>query len=251
MADSKNAREIFDFHIGAHYSTLDICQPSLLELGPGGSLITGVLARHIGFDKVYLVDVGDFAISEPAVYRNLMIELDHKDLDIFDRAILSGAKVTSALSEVGVVYLTDGIESLRQLPSQSVDFSFSNDVLEHVSYRDILGELVELHRLHRPGTITSHRIDYKDHLGGGLNHLRFSNRIWESRLFPNQGFYTNRLRHCDIKDIMFEAGFTILSENIESWDQLPLPINLLATEFLEYTLEELLVREACLVLRKS
>ena len=39
----------------------------------------------------------------------------------------------------------------------------------------------------------SHQIDLRDHLGGGLNNLRFSDSLWESNFFVKSGFYTNRI----------------------------------------------------------
>ena len=39
----------------------------------------------------------------------------------------------------------------------------------------------------RPGGLCSHVVDLKDHLGGALNNLRFSQRVWESRTMAGSG----------------------------------------------------------------
>jgi hypothetical protein len=49
-----------------------------------------------------------------------------------------------------------------------------------------------LGRALKPGGICVHRVDLKDHLGGGLSTLRFTDAIWESVLLRMSGFCTNR-----------------------------------------------------------
>ena len=55
----------------------------------------------------------------------------------------------------------------------------------------------------------SHNADLKDHLGGALNNLgsalnnlRFSDCLWESEFMVKSGFYTNRLQHQDILNLL-------------------------------------------------
>ena len=65
---------------------------------------------------------------------------------------------------------------LAHLPTNSVDFCLSNAVLEHVPKRDLALVAAELFRVLNRNGICVHRVDLKDHLGGGLNNLRFSGR---------------------------------------------------------------------------
>lgn len=44
-------------------------------------------------------------------------------------------------------------------------------------------------------------------LGGALNHLRVLERLWESRLMAESGFYTQRLRYSEMLALFNEAGF--------------------------------------------
>jgi hypothetical protein len=58
-------------------------------------------------------------------------------------------------------YLTDGLTSVRMIPSTSVDFVWSNAVLPYARRYEFLPFLRELRRLQRPAGIGSHRIPIK------------------------------------------------------------------------------------------
>jgi len=51
----------------------------------------------------------------------------------------------------------------------------------------VLDTMNEYCRVLSSDGIASHRIDLKDHLGGSLNNLCFSVRVWESDFSFNQG----------------------------------------------------------------
>jgi ubiquinone/menaquinone biosynthesis C-methylase UbiE len=59
-------------------------------------------------------------------------------------------------------YLTAGLASLRQIPSESVDFIWSHAVLQHVRRHEFLPVLRELRRVQRPGGVSSHCISITD-----------------------------------------------------------------------------------------
>ena len=119
-------------------------------------------------------------------------------------------------------YHTGGLESLRAIPDNSVDFIWSQAVLEHVRKADFLDTLREMQRVLGTHGVCSHRIDLTDHLGGSLNNLRFSYRIWESTLFSSSGFYTNRIRYSEMLRLFGEAGFDVQVCGIDRWPSLPI-----------------------------
>jgi SAM-dependent methyltransferase len=119
-------------------------------------------------------------------------------------------------------YLTGGLESLRSIPSGSVDFIFSQAVLEHVRRKEFEPIFREFYRLLRPDGYSSHVIDWKDHLGYSLNSLRFPDSVWEGNWFANSGFYTNRLRHGEITKLAEQVGFTVETLDTVTWPQLPI-----------------------------
>lgn len=80
-------------------------------------------------------------------------------------------------------YFTDGLSSLRSIPTHSIDFIFSQAVLEHLRKHEFLDMMKELRRILKPTGICSHQVDLKDHLGGALNNLTFL------KSFGNLTFY--------------------------------------------------------------
>jgi hypothetical protein len=58
-------------------------------------------------------------------------------------------------------YLTEGLTSVRMIPSTSVDFVWSNAVLPYARRDEFLPFLRELRRIQRPAGIGSHRIPIK------------------------------------------------------------------------------------------
>jgi predicted SAM-dependent methyltransferase len=138
-------------------------------------------------------------------------------------------------------YLTNGLKSLRTIPSSSVDFMWSQAVLEHVRRSEFLDTMVELRRIVRGNGACSHRIDLRDHLGGQLNHLRFSEQVWESDFMSTSGFYTNRIRFPKMMELFREAGFEPKVMQKDTWDQLPTARSLMDEAFREYSDSDLCV----------
>ena len=96
----------------------------------------------------------------------------------------------------------------------------------------------------------SHVVDFKDHLGGALNNMRFSSSLWEKEWFASySGFYTNRIRLQEMIAICEEIGFMVDVVNLERWDSLPIERKHLADEFTNLKDEDLKVSGAHLVMR--
>ena len=211
-----------------------------LELGPGDSLASALIARAFGASRTYLVDAGPFASGTAvARYNDLCDALAERGRPI------AGAPFTTVdamLAAVGATYLTRGLDSLRSIASQSVELVFSQAVLEHIALDEFDATIAELYRISRPGGVSSHRVDLQDHLAHGLNSLRFSRSIWESRLFATSGFYTNRLRARDVVDGFTRAGFVVLERVDERWPSLPLRPRQLHPDFAALPESELLIR---------
>ena len=222
---------------------------TVLELGPGDSLYTAVIARAYGAVRCYLVDTGDYASHDLESYRALARFLSDRGLNA---PSLGEAKtLQDVLTICDAVYLTNGLESLRCLPAASVDFLFSNAVLEHIRKHDWRDMLAETRRLLKPQALCSHRVDLGDHLGGGLNNLRFPERVWESEFMANSGFYTNRIRFSEMLALFRQAGFAIEVKQVLRWDSLPTPRNRLHQDFRSLPDEDLLVYGFDAVLRPS
>lgn len=119
--------------------------------------------------------------------------------------------------------ITNGFESWREIAAESVDLIFSQAVLEHVRKREFLETQEECFRVMKRGAVASHRVDLRDHLGGALNNLRFSEWVWESEFFARSGFYTNRIQMGEMLHLFTCAGFEVQLIETQRWPVLPTP----------------------------
>jgi hypothetical protein len=96
-----------------------------------------------------------------------------------------------------------------------------------------------------------HSVDLKNHLGGGLNNLRFSESVWEGSLFSRSGFYTNRIRFEKMLNIFTQAGFICTLPRNLHWESLPTARTKLDAAFSQLTDDDLLVSGFDVVLKKA
>ncbi len=244
--------------------------PVLLELGPGFSLISALLGDLFGARQVILIDVGEYA-SLPQKLKTGILERIETALDTpasspeqekpehqlirlsTQRSLITIEEIRDKvktfsqmenprqyLAEQGILnYRTGGLQSLREIPPETVHFSFSQAVLEHVLREEFTETLEQIFRMTIPGGLSRHVVDFKDHLAGSLNSLKFSQARWERKAVYHSTFYTNRLRCSDVKKAFQQAGW----ETVESWDRmwesLPVAREKLHPDFQHYSDEEL------------
>lgn len=236
MDDPKSALDTFQKHLSD--SILPTKPFVFMELGPGDSLFSGIIAAFKGASESYLIDNGDWVSKDVTKYLR-MIEF------LFGAEYLAKLKIEN-LEDIKKIFnihhLTHGLEDLKKLPDQLIDVSFSNAVLEHVYVDEMTGTFKELRRISKNNAISSHYIDFKDHLAYSLNNLRFSRDFWERPLVKKSGIYTNRLRFSDIEKIAGETGFKMDVIKLEKWSELPLQRNKIHPSFSSYTSEELLIQ---------
>jgi SAM-dependent methyltransferase len=158
--------------------------------------------------------------------------------------------ISSILKAYNAQYCTKGIPSLGNIPSHSIDYCFSNAVLEHIPRNEFDKMATEFFRVLKPNGVCIHRVDLKDHLGGKLNNLRFSESTWEGMLFRKSGFYTNRIRFSEMATIFRNAGFDCHLPRVVRWEKVPTPRSMMAVQFRELCDDELLVSSFDIVLRK-
>ena len=240
MKDPEYALEVFTTHFERARSLLPTDKQLVgLELGPGDSLSGAILGAAFGLDRVLLVDVGRFASNDFNTYEALIRFLRSRNLPT-ER--YNGCNtIEEILSRSNATYLTGGLRDLREIPDGSVDFVWSQAVLEHVRRAEFLPTMKELRRVLAPAGVASHRIDLADHLGGALNNLRFSRTLWESSTWSSSGFYTNRIRYREMLALFHEAGFASDVVHVDRWKQLPTPRRKLDGEFRHQPDQDLLV----------
>jgi hypothetical protein len=223
---------------------------NVLELGPGDSLFTILIAKALSASHTCLVDAGAFATTDMARYGQMLEFLRKKN---FALPFKNNPKTLDDILRVcDGQYLTEGVRSLACLPAESVDFCFSNTVLQHVPKSDFTPMACELFRILKPSGLCVHRVDLKDCLGrgGGLNNLRFSEATWESALFRKSGFYTNRIRFGEMIEIFEQTGFKFTLPRIVRWNRLPTTRVKLDPLFRQLSDDDLLVSDFDILLKK-
>jgi SAM-dependent methyltransferase len=212
-----------------------------LEFGPGDSLCSALIARTFGASRTFLVDIESCASTNLAVYRRMESHL--RQLGLHPPNLDHCRSMNDVSEACSAKYLTDGLTSLRNIPSASVDFVWSHAVLPYVRRNEFLPFLQELRRIQRPDGVGSHCIPIKDIIGGKLNDLRFSQRIWESSFMANSRFYTNRLRYLELLRLFRQAGFEPEVVREIRWKTLPTPRRNMANQFALLSDEDLQVSE--------
>ena len=225
-----------------HYDSVEFHRKNngftCLEMGPGDSVATALIAHAAGASHTYLVDVGPFANLAPEIYVRCVEYLRGRGLTAPNLSAARSLKDILAASEG--TYLTQGLESLRTLPSASMDFIFSNSVLQHVRLPELPDTLAELRRIMHPRGCAVHSLDLRDMMGQSLHHLRFSVGAWESKTFRQAEFYTNRLRLTEWLEAFRQAGFHASTTEDNRWEKLPLRRQALALPYRNMSDDELL-----------
>jgi SAM-dependent methyltransferase len=218
-----------------------------LEFGPGDSLCSALIVRAFGGSKTYLVDAEACATTDVAVYRRMEEHL--RGLGLHPPNLDHCKHIDDVTQAISAEYLTEGLASLKKIPSGSVDFTWSHAVLPYVRRGEFAATLQEMRRIQRPDGVASHTIPIKDVIGGNLNDLRFSEPVWESSFMADSRFYTNRLRYAELLRMFREAGFKTEVIRERRWDKLPTPRNKMSKEFAGLPDEDLLVEDFDVLLR--
>jgi hypothetical protein len=243
-----NSAGVLDCSIrGCKFKKTDEGGFNVLELGPGDSLYSGLISFSLGASHTWLVDTGRFAATDLQSYirmRDYLVNIGYS-LACLD----ASNSFSDYLSITKTSYLTEGIKSLSRIPDSSIDFCFSNAVLEHINADDFDLLISEMRRILKPTSTSCHRVDLKDHLGGGLNNLRFSRRVWEGSLFKSSGFYTNRIRYNSYVTMFSSSGFCVETPRVERWNEIPIARRSLDAEFKNIPNDDLLVSGFDMVLK--
>ena len=192
-----------------------------LEIGPGDSLASMIVANALGASSCVLVDVAPAARTDVEPYRALCRLLGERGFRTGELG--QSQSVEEFIARCNARYLTAGVESLRGIAAGTIDVAWSHAALEHVRRSDLTPLLDELHRVLRPGGVASHTVDLTDHIGGGLNHLRFDGTFWEGGTPIRCGFYTNRFRYSEMLGLFARSGFDVDVTRVSRWQTLPTP----------------------------
>ena len=250
MQDPRRAIAVFREHVERARRFGDLPPDfTMMELGPGDSLLSAGVARAFGARGSILIDAGPFASRDPDGFAALDRELANQGLARLDLPQDQG--FGPVMSALGARYLTEGLASMKTVPDASVDLIWSSVVLEHVLRAEFAPMAAEMRRVLKPTGVMSHSIDLRDHLGGSLNNLRFSQARWESPRWRSAGFYTNRLSQAEILEIFKDTGFDYEVLDETRWPNPPVKRETLAAEFQGRSDEALTLAEFDVVLWPS
>jgi SAM-dependent methyltransferase len=224
-----------------------------LELGPGDGLLSSLLAPALGSAGLSLVDSGDYIEKDVQKYQQQIVQFLKTSSDYLLPDYSNCSSVDEILQSAGRgAFYSQGLSSLKSLDDNSFDFIFSHAVLEHVRKGEFRETMQQCYRLLKSDGVMSHVVDFKDHLDGSLNNLRFSSSLWESNWFAaGSNFYTNRLRFSEIVKICEESGFEVRIVDISHYDTIPIKRNHLSKEFTNLSDDDLSVSETHLVMQSK
>jgi SAM-dependent methyltransferase len=247
MNRPKYAFDVFKRHSeAAGFSTLR--GRTVLELGPGDSLLTALYAASFGASRTWLIDAAPLASQESNLFAQAEQLLTQLELPV--PGVCGKRSLSAILESLNANYLTQGLASLKTVPDGAVDLVLSQAVLEHVRLADFRKILIEMRRVLKPEGVASHVVDFRDHLQNGLNNLRFPSWVWESEFMARSGFYTNRLTWPAMEKLFQENGLSVQVRSIDLWPNgLPTPQRSMVLPFRKMCPNELMVKGAHLVAR--
>lgn len=244
MDSTDYALSCFDTHWSA---TQQMPRPpqTILELGPGDSLASSLIGCARGVRESFMIDSGPYATRRVEPY----VQLRQRLSQLYPEAKLPEfSSVDGMLQATGGRYLTAGTESMRTVRDASVDLVFSQAVLEHVPLEELEEQFRQTRRVLHPEGVASHQVDLRDHLGNGLNNLRFSHSFWEKPRIHRSGFYTNRVRLPTYLEMFRRCRLKVRSLEVSRWPQLPIERRQLDRSFRDLSDEDLSVSSFRVVL---
>ncbi len=156
--DPEYVQNVFAKHFGAWSKRFADPPRHVLEIGPGGNTLVAELFLEAGAETATCIDVTQWTEPSPAVR-----------------------------------YICPADVETVELPPDSFDLIYSQAVMEHVS--DPRAAYRNMATLLRPGGITSHQVDLRDHhdFSSPLSFLAYSERTWQL-MYSRRLSKTNRWR---------------------------------------------------------
>ncbi len=216
----------------------------VVELGPGDSLGTGFMSVLIGARRYYAIDavrhashtvnVDVFDELVELLRNRTPIPSDGICADIrpelqsyaFPAKLFDDDAINVALSPSRIKQIREGIcgdlpdhaiqylapfGEMSKLPSKSVDWIFSQAVMEHVDDPDATYR--ECFRCLRAGGIMSHQIDFKSHETAPEwnGHWKYSRWIW-GLMRGRRPWFLNRIPHSAHFQMQRDAGLDVCQD---------------------------------------
>ena len=189
-----------------HSHHLSIQGKTILELGPGTSLIPAINFLGQGAAKVYLLD------KYPRLNPNKPLTPTPEEITFFTTHYPQvAAKVLSKHHTLRRKFVTLHSKDLNHF-RYKVDIIYSTSVLEHVTHPHQFIATMSAHL--KPGGFMYHAIDLRDHYNFDQPFLfyRYSNFIWHHFLSKPGRSFTNRFRYHQFIDSFTHQGLNLTWE---------------------------------------
>ena len=239
-----------------------------LELGTGWWPIVPIGLWLYGASRIYSVDINPHMtekeiketfrffgsyIRDGVLKEHLPGSMDkkmHKLGRLAEKVAEEQIDGLSALRELGIYSIVGDVRYVP-FPFGKVDLFVSNCVLEHIEYGVMKEIFTRFRKLASKNGICCHIIDLADHYCdfdkkiNRYNFLKYSTSAWKK--YNSRLHYQNRLRVSDFREIYESCGFEIKGESNRCGTVDDISGFVLAKEFCEYKVDDLLVCKAKIV----
>lgn len=206
---------------------------TVLEVGTGRGVMLPTMFWLCGAARTITIDLNHY-LKEEIVRENITYLADHRSeiltqfesccdkqafVSRFDQLTRTTGGLQTVLDLMSVRYLAPADARKIDIPSDSVDFHVSCNVLEHIPPAVIADILKEGARVLTPDGLFLHHIDCSDHFAhqdrsiSNVNFLQYGDQQW-NRYAGNQYMYQNRLRADDFHNMFAENGLHILRYHV-------------------------------------
>jgi glycosyltransferase involved in cell wall biosynthesis/SAM-dependent methyltransferase len=224
----------------------------VLEIGPGGLLIRGLLFQGYGASYSALDAFEGGCLSKEAVnlYQRFISKTIKQDADLnnFDSSLMQ-------IDELSY-YQNTPIELAKdRLKNQQFDIIFSHGVFEHLF--DIDNGITSCKELLVDGGLMIHNVDFHAHdfwrdFPNPHMHMTIPNSLYKIA-YPKFRGYPNRLRHSDFVSSISHSGSDLIEiRDYDYYDNEVLEIRKkLPNEFAHYSDEDLLIQRVTYVCQNN
>lgn len=206
---------------------------TVLEVGTGRGVMLPTMFWLCGAARIMTIDLNRY-LKEEIVRENITYLAGHRTeiftqfepccdreafASRFDQLIRATGGLRAILDLMNVQYLAPADARAIEIPSNSIDFHVSCNVLEHIPPAVIEGILKEGARVLAPDGLFLHHVDCSDHFAhqdktiSNVNFLQYGDRQWD-RYAGNQYMYHNRLRVDDFHKMFAENGLHVLRHHV-------------------------------------